>query len=235
MPSKSPNHTRGRERCNQPRSHHNPAPTSSKSSKCTPGLSRYERQGERGGWYYTAWRLRRSVKVRPTSQPQDLIRCYEAMTPGIYKANLAAKEQADARFCFREDRRPPVQPASYKNLLLPKRKPKKDERGTGNIGRRKTLANGLRGLGKEETRVNIATSRNSASESKRKFDQPVDSGHCHDSAAQVSQKSRKTLKQVRFDEDSEWIDISKDDVPEVLVEPEWWIFSMHEDEYILLQ
>jgi hypothetical protein len=45
-----------------------------------------------GGWHFNAWLRRRSLKVGPTSQTQDLVRCYEAMTPGMYKVNLAAKE-----------------------------------------------------------------------------------------------------------------------------------------------
>ena len=46
-----------------------------------------------GGWHFNAWLLRRSLKIGPTSQTQDLVRCYEAMTPGMYKVNLDAKRE----------------------------------------------------------------------------------------------------------------------------------------------
>ena len=61
-----------------------------KTSKYTPGVSRYNQPRERCSWYWTVWP--RSLKIGPTSQPQDIARCYEAMTRGIYAANLKRKE-----------------------------------------------------------------------------------------------------------------------------------------------
>src|ERR1700761_71709 len=111
MPSKSPKGKPGLGRCNQPAERRNSTKMLSKASTRAPGLSRYEQSNERGGWYYTAWRFRRSLKLGPTSQPQDLIRCYEAMTPGMYKVNLEAKVQAETRFCCQNVLRGQVQPA----------------------------------------------------------------------------------------------------------------------------
>lgn len=54
-------------------------------------------------------------------------------------------------------------------------------------------------------------------------------GSCH-----ISQGARERPKQVRFDEDSEWIDISENDILDELVEAERWLSDGDEDEYILL-
>jgi hypothetical protein len=60
----------------------------------TPGCSHYAEGTTGGGWYFNAWLHRRSLKIGTTSQVQDLVRCYEAMTPGMYRDNLAVKEHS---------------------------------------------------------------------------------------------------------------------------------------------
>jgi hypothetical protein len=67
----------------------------SKKATRTPGRSHYDPADGSGpgGWHFNAWLLRRSLKIGPTSQTQDLVRCYEAMTPGMYKVNLDAKKE----------------------------------------------------------------------------------------------------------------------------------------------
>ena len=111
---------------------------------------------------------------------------------------------------------------------------KKEARGAGQIGRRKTSATGLRVLGRREIRGKRVILRNGGGDLGHNIDQGVESGPCLEDCAQVSQKSRKTPKQVRFNEESEWIDISDEDVPDMFVETERWPCEKDEDEYILI-
>ncbi len=60
----------------------------------TPGRSHYAEGTPGGGWSFTAWLHRRSPKIGTMPQVQDLVRCYEAMTPGMYQGNLAVKEHS---------------------------------------------------------------------------------------------------------------------------------------------
>jgi hypothetical protein len=115
MPSKPPKRNLGR--CNQPAERRNSTKTPFKVSACTPEPSCYEQSSERGGWYATAWHFRRSLKIGPTSQPQDLIRGYAAMTPGMYRVNLAAKRQAETRFCGQGGLSAQVKPTRYDAFL----------------------------------------------------------------------------------------------------------------------
>jgi hypothetical protein len=156
------------------------------------------------------------------------------MTPGIYQANLKAKIEVETGFCFRGNRPPQVQPAGYENLLLPKRVMKKEARGAGQVGRKKTSATGLRILGRREIRGKSANLSNGGGDLRHDVGQGAELGYCLENFAQVSQKSRKTPKQVRFDEESEWIDISDDDIPDTMVDPERWPCERDKDEFILI-
>jgi hypothetical protein len=125
---------------------------------------------------------------------------------------------------------------SYENLLLPRHTPKRIARGSLMVGRKKTSVTGTRRFERKNyTTMKHSNVRQSASEVRCKVDNPAKSNHESETDASRSQppssilavqKSKKTPKRVRFDEDSEWIDISDDDVLDCSME--------EEDEYILL-
>ena len=140
------------------------------------------------------------------------------------------KMEAEGGFCFREKRRAPVQPASYEGLLFPKRRAKKEERGAGEVGRKRSSVSGLRMLGNREARGKCVGLREGCSEIRADSDAKV--GNCLDDSAQVSQKLRR-LKQLRFEGECECLDISDDGVSDGLVETES-CYERDIDEYILV-
>jgi hypothetical protein len=258
MASKTPKARSGLGRCNQPSSHQNSpkAPPTKKSSR-TPGKSRYERSGGGEEWRYSLWNYRRALKIAPTSQPQDLIRCYEAMTPRMYKKNLEAKEQMGNQYCCPLHRlRTIVLPvgyvnpltitlnmrkretddecSSYENLLLPKTVEKKKARGSHSVGRYRTSVTGTRNLKKRETIVlgGVLGQPCKAIHDETSNHERDMEGH---SQALISTQARKPKKHVRFDDDSEWIDLSDDDsVNGAGREEDKSVSVIEEDEYILL-
>lgn len=125
-----------------------------------------------------------------------------------------------------------VQPVDYEGLLLLKRGTKKEARGVGEVGRRRTSACGLRVLGRREIKGKNLRLRNGGCESGHV--ERVSLGKGVDVFAQESRKGRKRLKQVRFDVESDWIEISDDGIPDGLVEPERWACNRDEDEYVLI-
>ena len=75
--------------------------------------------------------------------------------------------EAEMGMCFRENRRLMVQPVDYEGILLPKRVVKKEARGAGEAGRRRTSGSRLRVLGGREIRGKSVTSRSGRCEAGR--------------------------------------------------------------------
>jgi hypothetical protein len=134
---------------------------------------------------------------------------------------------------------------SYENLSLPRHTPKRIARGPLMVGRKKTSVTGTRRFERKNySTVKHSNVRQSASEARCEIDNPAKSNHESETDASRSQppssilavqKSKKTPKRVRFDEDSEWIDISDDNVLDCFMEEEdEGIYMIDEDEYILL-
>jgi hypothetical protein len=133
---------------------------------------------------------------------------------------------------------------SCEHLLLPRRIPKKSARGSLRVGRKRTSLTGTRKLKRNDSAI--------FKESSSKQDAPTlgcvgqisisnhDRGHVSENTqfsnpAIPGKPTRKPPKHVRFDEDSDWIDICDEGVPERYEEEECVIYcTMDEDEYILL-
>jgi hypothetical protein len=133
---------------------------------------------------------------------------------------------------------------SYEHLLLPRKTTKKMARGSLKVGRKRTSVTGTRKLKRNDS----ATFKESSLEQ----DAPTwgcgvqmsESNHDRGNGLENSQISnpatlgkstRKPLKRVRFDEDSDWIDICDEGVPDRFEEEECGTYcTADEDEYILL-
>ncbi len=133
---------------------------------------------------------------------------------------------------------------SCEHLLLPRRIPKKSARGSPRVGRKRTSLTGTRKLKRNSSAI--------FKESSSKQDAPTlgcggqisdsnhDRGHGSEntqlsSPAILGKATRKLLKHVRFDEDSDWIDISDEIVLDRYQEEECGIYcTIDADEYILL-
>lgn len=215
----------------------------------TPGCSHYAEGTPGGGWYFNAWLRRRSLKIGTTSQMQDLVRCYEAMTPGMYQDNLAVKEHSKS-LNFWAHRGFPlrlagvVDPTSYEHLLLPRRTSKRMARGSLRVGRKRMSVTGTRKLKRNDSAMSKESSSKQNAPTLGCGGQISESNHDRGNGSENSQflntailgkPARKPVKHVRFDEDSDWIDICNEDVPDQYEEEECGIFcTMGEDEYILL-
>jgi hypothetical protein len=133
---------------------------------------------------------------------------------------------------------------SCERLLLPRRIPKKSARGSLRVGRKRTSFTGTRKLKRNDSAI--------FKEPCSKQDAPLlacggqisESNHDRGNGSESTQFSnpailgkptRKPPKQVRFEEDSDWIDICDEGVLDRYEEEECGSYCrMDEDEYILL-
>jgi hypothetical protein len=124
---------------------------------------------------------------------------------------------------------------SYENLLLPRHTPKKNSRGSPKVGRQKTSVTGIRIFKRKNTVTETASSVrqdevNQASKSTCSGGEKF--GYTQPSISAPT--ASKSQKHVRFDEDSEWMDISDEEVLDFLEGEEDSGIFMLDDEYVLL-
>jgi hypothetical protein len=146
------------------------------------------------------------------------------MTPGLYRANLAAKEEFERRDGLRRERG-----RGKEVQVVGRRGKRKDGRGEGRVGGRESERGGLSGeMGGEMERM-----RNGESGERSEGD--CEAGEdCGEKQCQVSEKEEETATKAQFDKDLECLDISDDDTLDGLVKEDREILSVDDDEYILL-
>ena len=107
------------------------------------------------------------------------------------------------------------------------------------MGRKKSSVNGLRGSRRENQKISkvpkLRQDLNQASQSNNDRKSEKNFETSQDSEPTLAVQTPKRRKHVRFDEDSEWIDISGYEASNYSTEEGHGdIFTIDEDEYILL-
>ncbi len=136
---------------------------------------------------------------------------------------------------------------SYEHLLLPRRVPKKSARGSLSVGRKRTSVTGTRKLKRNDSAIfKESSSEQYPSILRYEAIQRLEPNHQSSSeppsqSAAPGKPTREPRKYVRFDEDSDWVDVYDQDIPDRYQEEQDEIYvtmanyvTMNGDEYILL-
>lgn len=124
---------------------------------------------------------------------------------------------------------------SYENLLLPRHTPKKESRGSPNVGRKRTLITGTRIFKRKNTATEKALSMRQDEDNQTSESTCSRGGKFEYTQPSISAPTAsKSPKHVQFDEDSEWINISDEEVLDFLEREEDSGIFMLGDDYVVI-